>query len=458
MPLEESAARLRSHVQRLAATPRGPGTPAHRQAADYIRAHLEAAGFAVDEHACGERGLDGVNLLTRTLPDRAALPLLIVGAHYDSVADSPGADDNASAVAALLELAHWIQPRLKAAETSCTRRLQLVAYDLEEYGLVGSLDHSQEIQRVGTTVAAMISLEMLGYTDHRADSQGLPPHLTGLYPSVGNFIGVCGNEASRGPLKVMTEALKTIAGLPVEALAVPGNGEMLYEVRLSDHSSFWDRGYQALMITDTSFFRNPHYHRATDTPDSLDYPFLAKVTAGVCEGVRRLLELPDILRRSNHALAPQCLQTGGVEAEDLLQQRIGVLAQGRRRGRGRRCYSGDVKGGAQQFHRVAFGIAHRHAQAAGGCLRMGKQVGVIPDRGVRDLGGSQQVFPGLRRARAADASTSGTRASRFCTLRVFVVKRGSSARSERAAAWQKRCHWPSLPTASTSQPSAVAKS
>jgi hypothetical protein len=135
----------------------------------------------------------------------------------------------------------------------------------------------------------MISLEMLGYTDQRPGSQRLPPHLAGLYPDVGNFIGICGNEASRAILDIMVAGMESIEGLPVESIAVPGRGETLPPVRLSDHCSFWDRGYQALMITDTSFMRNPHYHTPSDTPETLDYPFLAKVTAGVFAAVWRLL-------------------------------------------------------------------------------------------------------------------------------------------------------------------------
>ena len=130
----------------------------------------------------------------------------------------------------------------------------------------------------------MISLEMLGYTDHRPGSQHLPPHLRGLYPDVGNFIGVVGNEASRRCCKSSTAAMKTVDG---PAGRVPRGARRrracCRETRLSDHSSFWDRGLPALMITDTSFFRNPHYHQASDTPETLDYPFLARVTAGVCE-------------------------------------------------------------------------------------------------------------------------------------------------------------------------------
>ncbi len=288
MAVLELADVLRRHVCQLAATPRVPDTAAHRQAAAYIRQRFEEAGFTVDDVPFHDAGAHGVNVLTRPLPDQPNLPLLIIGAHYDTILNSPGADDNASAVAALLELARWIGPRLPA-RGAARARLQLVAYDLEEGGLVGSFVHGRELRRAGTEVRGMISLEMLGYTDSRPGSQGLPPDLAHLYPNVGNFIGIVGNEASQGLLQVVTEAMKSVPGLPVEFLAVPGDGMMVPQTRLSDHASFWDQGFPALMITDTSFFRNPHYHRTSDTPETLDYPFLAKVTAGVCAAVERLL-------------------------------------------------------------------------------------------------------------------------------------------------------------------------
>jgi Zn-dependent M28 family amino/carboxypeptidase len=282
--------RLRQHVRALASKPRTPLWPEHRQAADYIHQHLQAAGFAVEKAAFSEAGFIGVNVQTRPIPDRADLPLFVVGAHYDSVPGSPGADDNASAVAALLEMARWLGPSLANA-ASWKTRLQLIAYDLEEYGMVGSFIHSREIQQSGVSLRGMISLEMLGYTDHRPGSQKLPPHLASLYPNVANFIGVCGNEASRKLVEVVTQAMRGIHGLPVEFIVVPGNGDVLPPVRLSDHSSFWDRDLPALMITDTSFFRNPHYHQASDTPDVLDYAFMAKVTAGACAAVRQLVTI-----------------------------------------------------------------------------------------------------------------------------------------------------------------------
>lgn len=280
---------LRACVGRLACSPRPPGSYAHRTARQVIRFHLHQAGFAVEEQAFAEQGLAGVNLLTRPVPDRPELPLLLIGAHYDSVPDSPGADDNASAVAALLVLARWAGLHLPHATPRA--RLQLAAYDLEEYGLVGSSLHSRQLQQAGVPLYGMVSLEMLAYTDARPGSQRLPPHLAHLYPDVGNFIGVVGNEVSRDLLQEFVTGMKNVPGLPVEYLAVPGDGSILPEARWSDHASFWDRGLPALMVTDTSFFRNPHYHQASDTPETLDYPFLAQVTRGVCEAVRRLLAL-----------------------------------------------------------------------------------------------------------------------------------------------------------------------
>jgi Zn-dependent M28 family amino/carboxypeptidase len=286
--LNALADRLRRHVETLAATPRIPGTPEHRKALEYVRGHLQDAGLKTyDQIEDYDAGIACHCVLTEPLPGEDSLPLVIVGAHYDSIPGSPGADDNASAVAALIELASWIAPRLQQAPAHA--RLQLVAYDLEEYGLIGSAIHSRDVQKAGTNLRGMISLEMLAYTDSRPGSQRIPGPLAGLYPTVANFIGIVGNEDSRGLLQVVTAAMKCVPGLPVEFLAVPGDGSMMAETRLSDHSSFWDRGFPALMITDTSFFRNPHYHQASDTPETLDYPFLARVTMGVCEAVLRLL-------------------------------------------------------------------------------------------------------------------------------------------------------------------------
>lgn len=283
------ADRLRGHVAALAASPRPPGTAAHRQAAEYIRTQLRQAGWDIWDAPFGEAGFTGINLMTKPLPEREELPLFIVGAHYDSREDTPGADDNASGVAALLELARWIAPRIAQPEKPAAR-LQLVAYDLEEWGTIGSYIHARQLRQAAANVRGMISLEMLGFTAAR---QQLPPQLAPLYPSVGNFIGIVGNEKSEPLLRQVADAMTTVDGLPVETLAIPGNGESIAETRLSDHSPFWDRGFPALMVTDTSFFRNPHYHRATDTVETLDFPFLAKVTAGVFAAIQNVTDAGD---------------------------------------------------------------------------------------------------------------------------------------------------------------------
>src|SRR5262249_44490058 len=150
---------------RIAASERPPGTREHQQTAAYVADHLTRAGFAVQAHSY--RALDGcTNLVTDPLPADERLPLVVIGAHYDSVHGSPGADDNASAVAALLELASWIRPQLDGPGP-WHARLQLVAYDQEEYGFVGSGRHARDLERAKVPLRCMISLEMLGYTDPR---------------------------------------------------------------------------------------------------------------------------------------------------------------------------------------------------------------------------------------------------------------------------------------------------
>ena len=279
---------LSRHLTALAREPRTPQSAGHARARQYIVTTLQEADFNVEERRFEGPGLSGFNLLTQPIPDRSDLPLLIVGAHYDSVTGSPGADDNASGVAALLALADHVRgPRTAMEGWSC--RLQLAAYDLEEYGILGSWVHARELNQAGVRLRGMIALEMLAYTSQRPGSQRLPPHLAGIYPDVGNFIGLCGNEASREFVQLVEAGMRSIDGLPVESLVVPGTGEAIGEVRLSDHSSFWDEGYPALMVTDTSFFRNPHYHQATDTIETLHLGFLEKVTNGLCGAVDRVV-------------------------------------------------------------------------------------------------------------------------------------------------------------------------
>lgn len=305
------ADRLRQHVECLAQSPRVPGTETHTQAADYVRDQLHAASYATEEQAIlpsevrryrrtlagivrvaknpwlFRHPLTGRNILTVPEPDQPDLPLLIVGAHYDSVPRSPGADDNASAVAALLEIASMARETLPNDPLPC--RVQFAAYDMEEYGILGSQAHARSLHELGVPVLGMICLEMLGFADHRPGSQRLPAFVANRFSNIANFIGVLANENSRSLCEAALGGFRTVEALPVESFVVPGRGEWLPMVRRSDHSSFWDCGYPAVMITDTSFLRNPNYHKKSDTPETLDYEFMAKVTVGTLEALRRLL-------------------------------------------------------------------------------------------------------------------------------------------------------------------------
>jgi aminopeptidase YwaD len=181
----------------------------------------------------------------------------------------PGADDNASGVAVLLEAARFL------AQATLRSQLFFCAFNLEELNMIGSTYLAKKLNARKTKINAMISLEMVGYTDSRPGSQKYPTGLSWLYPDRGNFIGVIGNWNSNSLLRNFARGMREVPSLVVETLSVPGNGRLIPAVRLSDHSPFWDLGYQALMVTDTSFFRNPNYHRPTDTLETLNLNFMA---------------------------------------------------------------------------------------------------------------------------------------------------------------------------------------
>jgi Zn-dependent M28 family amino/carboxypeptidase len=251
---------LREHVARIAQVPRPPGSAAHEETLLYLEQTLGAQGWLPKRIAFSGEA-DGVNLFAESGPESA--PLIVVGAHYDSVETSPGADDNASGVAALLELA-----RTFAVFKPLRNRLVFAAYDCEEDGLLGSFAHCDQLRQGGAKVAAMISLEMLGYTG--AD-QAVPPGVK-VQRSKGDFLALVANDASAHLLNyAATDAF-------VEQVVVQANTTAALMARLSDHGAFWEAGFPALLATDTAFLRNPHYHLGSDTPDRLDYEFLRRAT------------------------------------------------------------------------------------------------------------------------------------------------------------------------------------
>ena len=244
----------------------------------FIEKELASYGLAVESDTFPYQGKNFRNIVGRLSAQRGA-SLIILGAHFDSVEGTPGADDNASGLAVLLEAARLLsRARLRSELLFC-------AFNLEELNMIGSTYFAKKLKAAEVKVDAMISLEMIGYTDPRPGSQKYPIGLSWLYPERGDFIGVIGNWYSSSLLRRFTRQMRQVPGLPVETLSVPGNGGLVPAVRLSDHSPFWDLGYPALMVTDTSFFRNPHYHGPRDTLDTLNLDFMAKVCAGVIRGV-----------------------------------------------------------------------------------------------------------------------------------------------------------------------------
>jgi Zn-dependent M28 family amino/carboxypeptidase len=244
----------------------------------FIKEELEAYGLGVESDSFSYGGQTFHNLVARLNPHTIG-PLIILGAHFDAVVGTPGADDNASGVAVLLESARIL------ARAASASPLLFCAFNLEELDMIGSRAFARKLKASGTSVDAMISLEMVGYTDRRPGSQKLPVGLSGLYPDRGDFIGVVGNWKSNTLLNKFAAGMRGVSELQVETLSVPGKGMLVPAVRLSDHSPFWDLGYSALMVTDTSFYRNPHYHGPTDTVETLDLDFMAKVCEGVIRGV-----------------------------------------------------------------------------------------------------------------------------------------------------------------------------
>lgn len=250
----------------------------------YIAGALEGLGYEVrhqDYEVWGRRvsNLDA-ELPGRTKPEE----IILLGAHYDSVLGCPGAGDNASGVAALLELARILR------QSGVGRTVRFAAFVNEEppfffTSRMGSVVYAREQRAAGAKVAAMFSLETIGYYSDAPGSQRYPFPLGGRYPDRGCFIAFVGNLASRRLLRRSIGAFRRHARLPSEGIAAPG---YLPGVFWSDQWAFWRQGYRAVMITDTAPFRYPFYHTSEDTPDKLDYDRMAHLVVGLAEVVRHL--------------------------------------------------------------------------------------------------------------------------------------------------------------------------
>ena len=297
LALEEAAARTRleGHVVALAGRigERHYARPdALEAAARYVEDELRALGYEVRRQPYRANGQEFRNLEVTVPGGARADEVVVVGGHYDSVVGTPGADDNATGVAALLELARHFRGRRTAPPA---RTLRLVAFVNEEPPFflgdaMGSSVYAREAKRRGDRVAAMLSLESIGYYRDEPGSQQYPPPLGSFFPDRGDFIGFVGNVASRALVRRCVETFRGAVQFPSEGVAAPSQIPGVY---WSDHDSFWKEGWEAVMITDTAPFRNPHYHSASDTPNNVDFDRLARVVRGVTAVVEALVDGDD---------------------------------------------------------------------------------------------------------------------------------------------------------------------
>ena len=271
--------RLRAHVYSLAGEI-GERHYENREALDgaamYIEQSFRDMGFNPVSEIYSSKLYRNivVNLYGRELRDQ----IIVVGAHYDSVLLSPGADDNASGVSVLLELARALK------QESLPRTVRLVAFTNEEWPFfgrerMGSQVNARNAYDRSELITGMISLEMLGYYSMEENSQAYPRPLNYFYPDKGNFIAFVSNFSSRELLRETILEFRRTSQFPSEGLIAPQF--LVPNIRRSDNSSFWSHGYPAIMVTDTSNYRNRNYHKPSDLPDSLDYESMARIVEGL---------------------------------------------------------------------------------------------------------------------------------------------------------------------------------
>jgi Zn-dependent M28 family amino/carboxypeptidase len=284
------AERLRAHVSAIASNEHNTGTPVQlERAAVYIETALAKAGYTPtrQEYMAGGQRVRNIeatvgNVAKGKRPDR----IFIVGAHYDSAPGAPGANDNGSGTAAVLELARLLRTMRPSAGTEV--RFVLFVNEEPPWFMgeqMGSMVHAAEMKRQGQNIAAALVLETMGYYTDAPDSQKLPPGLEGRYPSTGNFIAFVGTLESSSLVREALAAFRAASDFPAEGLAAPAHTT---GVTLSDHSSYNRQGYPALMITDTAFMRYPYYHTEEDTPEKLTYDSMARVVTGLAKTIAAL--------------------------------------------------------------------------------------------------------------------------------------------------------------------------
>jgi len=283
LPVQADPTALKQHVEKLVVefSPRDWTSPQLPKAADYIESEFrkltsETVSISVTPQKFSAEGLEFMNIVAQ-FGDQHDSPV-VVGAHYDVFGELPGADDNASGVAGLLEIGRLL------AHTAVKVPVTLVAYTLEEPPIwatesMGSVVHARSLKEQGITIRHMISLEMIGYFSDQENSQKFPfGFMRYFYPTTGNFITIVDSLAA-GPTTIrMKRAFQRYTDLPAVSVNAPA---LVPGIGLSDHASYWAEGFRAVMVTDTAFYRNTAYHTPNDTPDRLDYTRMAKVVDGV---------------------------------------------------------------------------------------------------------------------------------------------------------------------------------
>jgi Zn-dependent M28 family amino/carboxypeptidase len=254
-----------------------------KNAAQYISRQFTSFGYQVTQQPFSFRGNTYHNLVAEITGTASPPKVLIIGAHYDTVSTTPGADDNASGVAGLLAMARGL------AGGPFAHTVRFVAFGLEEpptyrTGNMGSYHYARSLRERDEPVEGMFCLEMIGYFSDRRGSQRYPlPFFSLKFPSMGNYISFVGNIRSKAFTERFAKCFQKVVDLPVVTLNAPA---IVIGIDFSDHWSFGKFGYQAFMVTDTAFYRNPHYHSPTDLPETLSYESMAKVVKGLTSAVR----------------------------------------------------------------------------------------------------------------------------------------------------------------------------